>query len=249
MPFVQLQHFFDASGTSTPFHMRSHLIGATDGFTDDTIDMLVEHALPVTSPLSAVIILPMGGAIGQVPPDATAFRHRDASHGLELAVAWPSVDEDPRPHRTWSDRIWEAMRPWSAGAEVNHLIDEGPDRVRDAYGDNYPRLAALKQAWDPDNVFRLNQNIPPAPDRMTAQDGSDQRQRRRDERSRRAVAAVTALAGLADLFSLMVHLWPAPVVARVSTCLPRLRTPIADWLGRELAVTAFLVKQGAPVVA
>ncbi len=54
---------------------------------------------------------------------------------------------------------------------------------------------------------------------------------------------------LADLFSLMVHLRPAPVVARVSTCMPRLRTPIADWLRREIAVTTFLSEQGAPVVA
>lgn len=86
------------------------------------------------------------------------------------------------------------------------------------------------------------------------------RQRSRDERSARAVAAAVALAGehgvrvedpavLADLFSVMVHLRPAPVVARVSTWTSKVRRPIAEWLGREIAVTGYLAGQGAPVVA
>jgi hypothetical protein len=87
-----------------------------------------------------------------------------------------------------------------------------------------------------------------------------ERRRRREARSRRAVAVVTAHARaqglrveepavLADLFSLMVHLRPAPVVARVSTSMPRLRSPITDWLAAEIDVTTFLSRQGAPVVA
>lgn len=94
---------------------------------------------------------------------------------------------------------------------------------------------------------------------MTTPRGHEQR-RRREERSRRAVAAVVALARehglrveepavLNDLFSLMVHLRPAPVVARVATRMPKLRTPIEDWLEREIAVTTYLSEQGAPVVA
>lgn len=95
---------------------------------------------------------------------------------------------------------------------------------------------------------------------MTPGKGSGERRRLREERSRRAVAAAVGLAHekgirvdepfvLADLFSLMVHLRPAPVVARVVTCMPRLRTPIEDWLEREIAVTGYLSDQGAPVVA
>ena len=90
--------------------------------------------------------------------------------------------------------------------------------------------------------------------------GFEERQRVREERQRRAVEVVVAQARenglrveeptvLNDLFSLMVHLKPAPVVARVATCMPRLRTPISDWLEREIAVTTFLSEQGAPVVA
>jgi hypothetical protein len=95
---------------------------------------------------------------------------------------------------------------------------------------------------------------------MTTRRRPEHKRRLREERSRRAVAAVVALARenglrieepavLNDLFSLMVHLRPAPVVARVATCMPKLRAPITDWLGLEIAVTTFLAEQGAPVVA
>jgi hypothetical protein len=89
--------------------------------------------------------------------------------------------------------------------------------------------------------------------------GFEERRRVREERRRRAVEAVVAYAHenglrveeptvLNDLFSLMVHLKPAPVVARVATCMPKLRTPIEGWLDREIAVTTYLAEQGAPVV-
>jgi Phosphotransferase enzyme family len=95
---------------------------------------------------------------------------------------------------------------------------------------------------------------------VTIRRGTRGRRRLREKRSRRAVAAAVVLARehglrvqqptvLNDLFSLMVHLRPAPVVARVATRMPKLRTPIADWLGLEIAVTSFLSEQGAPVVA
>ena len=63
----------------------------------------------------------------------------------------------------WTRALWQEMRPWSTGTYVNHLGDEGASRVVEAYGDSYPRLVALKEQWDPDNVFRLNQNVVPAP--------------------------------------------------------------------------------------
>ena len=95
---------------------------------------------------------------------------------------------------------------------------------------------------------------------MTTPSGREHGRRSREERSQRAVAAALALARenglrvgepfvLADLFSLMVHLRPAPVVARVATYMPKLRTPIVDWLDREIAVTTYLSEMGAPVVA
>jgi hypothetical protein len=94
---------------------------------------------------------------------------------------------------------------------------------------------------------------------VTTRRGFEERRRVREERQRRAVEAVVAHARenglrveeptvLNDLFSLMVHLKPAPVVARVATCMPKLRTPIEGWLEREIAVTTYLAEQGAPVV-
>jgi hypothetical protein len=95
---------------------------------------------------------------------------------------------------------------------------------------------------------------------VTAHRVSEERRRRREERSRRAVAAATALARenglrveepvvLNDLFSLMAHLKPAPVVARVATYMPKLRAPVGPWLEREIAITTFLSERSAPVVA
>lgn len=93
----------------------------------------------------------------------------------------------------------------------------------------------------------------------TTSGGADSRRQFREQRSQHAVAAAVDLARehgltvgeprvLNDLFSLMVHLHPAPVVARVSTCMPKVRSPIGDWMGREIAVTAWLAEQGVPVV-
>lgn len=84
-----------------------------------------------------------------------------------LSGAWGSAPRGTTtpsraPHLAWVDAIVDAMRPWRTGAEVNRLGDEGGERVRFAYGDTHPRLTALKRIWDPGNMFRLNQNVPPA---------------------------------------------------------------------------------------
>ncbi|TCO55982.1 FAD-binding oxidoreductase [Actinocrispum wychmicini] len=157
--FRDLQHFFDPQGESTPYHMRSHIGGP---ITDDLIAAMLDFGGRFTSPGNITLLLPMGGAAAAVPPDATAFRHRDGSYVMEIAAAWQPDDPAPDTHRSWADGLWAAARPWATGVEVNHLADEGLDRVRAAYGDNFPRLAELKRTWDPQNVFHLNQNIPPA---------------------------------------------------------------------------------------
>jgi len=160
-PFAALQHVFDAvAAAPMPYYMRSHLLGRLD---DAAAAALVENAAAVTSPLSSVLLVPMGGAIARVPSNATAVGHRDAAYCLEIGAAWLPPGEDSQPHRDWADRIWQAMKPWSAGNEVNHQIDDSPAGVLAAYGQqNFARLAEVKRRWDPDNAFRLNHNIPPA---------------------------------------------------------------------------------------
>jgi FAD/FMN-containing dehydrogenase len=117
----------------------------------------------MTSPLSQVLVRIMGGAVGRVASDATAFRYREAAAMLTLAAVWTDPADPGEEHRAWTRRSWEAMRPWSAGGGyVNHLCGEGPGRVREAYGERtWARLVALKRRLDPGNVFRLNQNVPP----------------------------------------------------------------------------------------
>jgi FAD/FMN-containing dehydrogenase len=162
MPYPVLQSLFDDGvppGQSA--YARSEWLGPLD---DAGIDALVTAAEVKTSPMSQVLLRIMGGAIARVPAGATAFRYRDAAAMLTLAAMWPDPADPGQVHRDWTRAAWTAMRPWSAGGGyVNHLCDEGPERVREAYGAaTWDRLVALKRRHDPGNVFALNQNIPPA---------------------------------------------------------------------------------------
>jgi hypothetical protein len=122
----------------------------------------VNHADRGTSPLSAVALEYYGGAASRVAGSATAFPHREAAYNLLVLGQWTDVTEDP-VHIGWARDCWEAVRTWSSGAVyMNALRDnEGAEAVRDAFGANYARLAALKAELDPKNLFRLNQNIAP----------------------------------------------------------------------------------------
>jgi FAD/FMN-containing dehydrogenase len=104
----------------------------------------------------------MGGAVGRVSRDASAFDQRDAAYNLAIIARWTEPAEADG-HIAWARDLWEAMRPYARGVYVNYLgVGDGAERVRDAYGPaKYERLAALKAKYDPGNLFRLNQNIAP----------------------------------------------------------------------------------------
>ncbi len=96
-----------------------------------------------------------------MPNDATAFGHRDAAYDLIIAAVWSQAAEQDA-HIDWARRFWDAMQPYSTGdVYVNYLSEEGEERVRAAYGHHLARLTDLKRRYDPDNVFRNNQNIKP----------------------------------------------------------------------------------------
>ena len=104
----------------------------------------------------------LGGAVARVPADATAYAHR-ASRILVSIAAFYDGPADRDVRATWVDEVTATLHQGYEGAYVNFLGDEGPDRVRAAYpGPTWDRLAAVKAAYDPQNVFRLNQNVPPA---------------------------------------------------------------------------------------
>jgi hypothetical protein len=96
-----------------------------------------------------------------VGEDETAFNGRGAGHTININ-ATTATREGFEEEREWSRNFWTALRPHHTSVYVNFLMEEGEERVRQAYGaERYERLKALKRSYDPDNFFRLNQNIPP----------------------------------------------------------------------------------------
>jgi FAD/FMN-containing dehydrogenase len=133
-----------------------------DGVDAADARVMVEQLAASDAPLRVVQLRPLGGAMARVAPDATAFAHRDRAVMANVA-AFYAGPEDVDAKTAWVDNLTTALRDGTA-AYVNFVGDEGPARVRDAYpGATYERLAAIKQRYDPDNVFRRNQNVEPAP--------------------------------------------------------------------------------------
>jgi FAD/FMN-containing dehydrogenase len=104
----------------------------------------------------------LGGAIARVPDDATAFAHRNSKIMVNIATFYEGPEDHDR-RQTWVEDFVALLRQDDGGVYVNFLADEGEERIRAAYpGSTWDRLTAIKARYDPDNVFRRNQNIPPA---------------------------------------------------------------------------------------
>jgi len=133
--------------------------GYLAGLTEAFLDTFRAGALRATSGLSQSIIFHLGGAGRKRPPDDGAMGNRDARYVCGAAAAWK--DGPAEPHVAWARESWKAMQPYSTGGVyVNFLTEEeGIDRIRAAYGENYDRLARVKVAYDPENLFRTNKNI------------------------------------------------------------------------------------------
>jgi FAD/FMN-containing dehydrogenase len=157
--YQSLQRLFDAAGVfGYQVYGRS---GHLAELSDEAIDCLVAYAPRVTSPLSIVMLSTLGGAVARVGEHETAFSHRRTRFDCAINSVWTDPRESDR-HIGWVRDFWRALRPSTAGVYVNELGDEGEERVREAYNPRtYERLAALKNIYDPENFFRLNQNIRP----------------------------------------------------------------------------------------
>jgi hypothetical protein len=140
------------------FYMKG---GFLDDLSDGFLDVAVDHMSRAPGEVN-VGLWAQGGAIARVPEDATAFTGRSAAFWLGVESTWedPSRDDE---FVAWSREAWEALRPFTiAGTYVNDLVEASEELARAAYGDaKYERLVELKRAYDPDNVFRLNQNVKP----------------------------------------------------------------------------------------
>ncbi|HSF14862.1 MAG TPA: FAD-binding oxidoreductase [Vicinamibacteria bacterium] len=164
MPYPKLQSMLDEGfPAGLQVYWRSNFLA---GIPDEALDELIQQFSRVTSPLSALMLEPLGGAVARVGSEETAFNHRDAAYNLAVIGRWQAPNEE-KTHIAWTRTAHEAMERFATGGVyVNYLGEEGQDRVRAAYGDaKYRRLVALKDKYDPENLFRCNQNIQPTPRR------------------------------------------------------------------------------------
>jgi FAD/FMN-containing dehydrogenase len=160
-PYVAHQKMFDpAAPHGLHYYWKGHKLPP---LSDEMIDVIVEHASKITSPLATIPIYTLGGAVARVDEDATAFANRDAAHEIVITAAWQPDDAEPGRHIEWVRTFFAALEPHSRGVYVNYISDDAPDRVREgAYGaKKWQRLVALKGKYDPKNFFRFNANIPP----------------------------------------------------------------------------------------
>ena len=129
---------------------------------DEAIDVLIERGAVMTSPASVVIMSPMGGALADVAEDATPIGGRSAKWLYHCYGIWADTNDDP--HISWVRSTAAALRPWTmSGIALNFVSDVDDARVRSTFGaDKHRRLVALKDHYDPENLFRLNQNISPS---------------------------------------------------------------------------------------
>jgi FAD/FMN-containing dehydrogenase len=160
MPYVVLQSSRDEGFPFGRLHYWKS--GWLRHLSNDAIETLMEFVPRMPSSVSAVGLQRMHGVASRVAPSATAFAHRAAQYDFLILSQWSDAADTAR-NVQWTRALFEAMQPHlEKSVYVNNLGDEGPERVQAAYGENYSRLVAIKRTYDPDNVFRANQNIDPA---------------------------------------------------------------------------------------
>jgi hypothetical protein len=160
VPYRTLQSLLDGSAArGNSSFWKSHRL---PDMSDAVIDVVVSLVASITSPLSLLSGWAIGGAVSRVAAEATAVGARDVGFELRLIANWRPGDPDGDRHTAWVREGWDRLRPHSAGQFATFLSDEGLTGIRTAYGDRLGRLTALKDRYDPANVFHLNPNIPPS---------------------------------------------------------------------------------------
>jgi hypothetical protein len=159
-PYVSHQALFDpAYPHGRHYYWKSWKLPP---LTDAAIDVIIEQATAISSPLSAIPIFTLGGAVARVDDDATAFSGRASAHDINFVASWLPDDPEPERHKAWARTAWDAMRPYGRGVYVNFMSDEPSSHTSLAYGETkHARLASLKSKYDPTNFFSFNQNILP----------------------------------------------------------------------------------------
>ena len=161
MPYTALQQLVDEAN---PHGVHCHYEASfMDALSDDAIAAALGVGERIPSPLTVVLLEPLGGAFGRVPEDATALSQRDARWIYHALSQWPDPQDTPL-NRAWTDAFVQALAPYARReSHPNYVSDDRQERVRSFYGDAaYARLVAVKDRWDPENVFSRNMNIRPS---------------------------------------------------------------------------------------
>ncbi len=160
IPFPAMQSLLDASYPKGNHHYwKSALLRE---FPDEAIDLIVEHAGRMTSPISSIVIGLEGGAASRVGASETAFRYREAPWDIGIFAQW-TEPSGSAAHLAWARELAAGLAPFASGGHLISFLDRDEDEaVRSSFGANYGRLAAIKKTYDPANFFRVNQNIRPA---------------------------------------------------------------------------------------
>jgi FAD/FMN-containing dehydrogenase len=160
MPYLMTQGLLDPGN---PYGARSYWRAYNVGGIDESmIDLFVERAATIPSPITAFVLLGLEGAISRVGENDTALSGRNAPFNVHLNGIWESADED-EANIAWVRETTTAFEPYTTpGMALNFTTEISGADIEDSYGDKLQRLRKLKSTYDPTNLFRLNQNIPPA---------------------------------------------------------------------------------------
>jgi FAD/FMN-containing dehydrogenase len=160
MPYRLLQSSFDAGAPNgARYYWKAHYLS---DLTDDVIDVLAARSGSLPGPYSNFFLEPLGGAMGRIAPDATAFPHRAARYSFGISSGWANAQDDDAAI-AWTREFHDAVTPHATGGVyANYLDRDDGHRLESAYGDNYRRLQRVKAEYDPYNLFRIDQSNRPA---------------------------------------------------------------------------------------
>jgi FAD/FMN-containing dehydrogenase len=159
-PYVSQQSLLDATQPKgRRYYWKSEYLPRLE---PDLLGAAIRHAQAIVSPHSAIILFPLDGALNRLPENHSAVGNRDTAWVLNVTASWEKAEDD-KTNIDWARAAWRDMRGFSTGGTyVNFLTEEeGDERIRAAYGNNYNRLVEIKSKWDPGNLFCMNKNIRP----------------------------------------------------------------------------------------
>jgi len=159
MPYVQIQALLDAAA---PAGIRRYWkSGYFTELTDELLDIIIRNVSTRPSPLSPFLLFHIRGAAVKMKQDSTAFSHREDHWDGDIISQWLDAADDEK-NISWTRNFWKEIEPFTNGVYVNHLGTDDDPRVANAYGSNFEKLKEVKKKYDPDNFFRMNNNIKPA---------------------------------------------------------------------------------------